>query len=480
MHSWHEFVWEGLYTGRHMKTLLIGVVTIAAFAFPSMAFAWGNAAGNGPNFPVNLDMSSSVTITATPNVITAGEETYVRWGTFLLSAEEHAQCTTNFTYTPRAGTMTDQGNGYWAIEDPGGYLNDYPTATKTYTVTCPRWYTTQLGQTTHHDTQTVSVTVTVVAASNTDLTASTIAPTSIVSGLPVTFTSTISNVGAEATPTGFTTLFQLAIDTAGTLASDIGTFARTTPLSASSNFTATYQYDNPPLAANSFLYLRSCADKSSGADVGSISESSEANNCSPWTRVDISATTIQCSDGIDNDSDGRIDTADTGDCTGPTDPTEGTEVTATLTANPTAVALGESSTLTWSSTGATSCTGIGFNTNGATSGSTSVSPANTANYIVTCTAPGGSDTASATVTVGAAATADISVAPERVASGSSATVTWSSTGATVCSVAGPGLSSAAVSGSQSVTVTKQQTYTISCGTATDSATVNIIPRFEEF
>ena len=73
--------------------------------------------------------------------------------------------------------------------------------------------------------------------------------------------------------------------------------------------------------------------------------------------------------------------------------------TASLTANPTSIPLGNSSTLTWSSTNATSCSGFGFNTGGATSGSLAVSPASTTTYTVSCTGAGGTTDANATVTV---------------------------------------------------------------------------------
>jgi Concanavalin A-like lectin/glucanases superfamily/Phosphoesterase family/Pectate lyase superfamily protein len=76
--------------------------------------------------------------------------------------------------------------------------------------------------------------------------------------------------------------------------------------------------------------------------------------------------------------------------------------TASLSANPTSITSGQSSTLTWSSTNATSCTGTGFSTGNAVSGSVSVSPTATTHYSVSCTGSGGTASASATVTVGAA------------------------------------------------------------------------------
>ena len=76
--------------------------------------------------------------------------------------------------------------------------------------------------------------------------------------------------------------------------------------------------------------------------------------------------------------------------------------TVTLTANPTTINSGQSSTLTWSSTNATSCsatTPSGWTSSTATSGTQSVSPTTTTTYTITCTGTGGSTPATATVTV---------------------------------------------------------------------------------
>ncbi len=74
--------------------------------------------------------------------------------------------------------------------------------------------------------------------------------------------------------------------------------------------------------------------------------------------------------------------------------------TAALSANPVSILSGDTSTLTWSSTNATSCTGSGFSTGSATSGSAPVTPSSTTGYSVTCYGAGGpSAPASATVNV---------------------------------------------------------------------------------
>lgn len=75
-------------------------------------------------------------------------------------------------------------------------------------------------------------------------------------------------------------------------------------------------------------------------------------------------------------------------------------VTAALSANPKAITVGQTSTLSWSSTNAGSCTGGGF-TASQTSGTAIVSPTVTTSYSITCTAGADPATAMTTVTVNA-------------------------------------------------------------------------------
>jgi hypothetical protein len=72
--------------------------------------------------------------------------------------------------------------------------------------------------------------------------------------------------------------------------------------------------------------------------------------------------------------------------------------TASLSANPTSINPGQSSTLSWSSTNATSCTGGNFILTGM-SGSAVVKPIVTTTYSITCSGNGGSASAKATVSV---------------------------------------------------------------------------------
>ena len=97
----------------------------------------------------------------------------------------------------------------------------------------------------------------------------------------------------------------------------------------------------------------------------------------------------------------------------------GVPVAVSLTATPTAIALGGSSTLAWEGVNATSCTGSGFQTGGEVSGSVSVSPTETTGYSVTCSGAGGATSPpdTATVTVGPAVTASLSASPTAIATG---------------------------------------------------------------
>ncbi len=186
-------------------------------------------------------------------------------------------------------------------------------------------------------------------------------------------------------------------------------------------------------------------------------------------------------------------------CTGPTSQSCNTQACApiaTLFANPHTIDNGQSSTLIWSSTNATSCTSAGgFSTGGATSGSASTGVlTSTQNYQINCTGPGGStDSNIATVKV-LFPTVSINAVPDRVANGGSTTLSWSAVDASSCTITKNGTmwrtltapDSRTISGSASDTVNAQTTYIISCtndtstSAATDTQIVNVAGDFQEF
>ena len=146
--------------------------------------------------------------------------------------------------------------------------------------------------------------------------------------------------------------------------------------------------------------------------------------------------------------------------------------TCTLSASPTAIQTGGSSTLSWTTTNASAFSinqGIGSLAPVA-AGSTSVSPTATITYTGTATGPGGTVHCAATVTVTstppppAAPTCTLSASPAAIQTSGSSTLSWTTTNATSFSIdqsIGPVIPVA--SGSKSVSPPTTTTYT---GTAT--------------
>jgi hypothetical protein len=150
---------------------------------------------------------------------------------------------------------------------------------------------------------------------------------------------------------------------------------------------------------------------------------------------------------------------------------------AGISGNPTTIAAGGSSTLTWTTANAVSADLNG--TNVALNGSQVVSPTTTTTYRITAHAANGTtDWGQVTITVtpgGGGPTASITANPTTITSGGSSTLTWSSTNATSATLNG---ASVAVNGSQVVSPTATTTYTFiaksaSGATATSTATVTV-------
>lgn len=154
------------------------------------------------------------------------------------------------------------------------------------------------------------------------------------------------------------------------------------------------------------------------------------------------------------------------------------KVRVTLSAAPSTIDEGQSSTLSWSARSATSCS-ASWTSSSATSGSESVSPAATTTYSISCTDGRRSASDSVTVIVNAvttpAPTVSLSASPATIDAGQLATLSWSSTDANTCSASWT--SSSATSGSESVSPGATTTYSISCdgdgGSASDSSSVTV-------
>jgi hypothetical protein len=158
----------------------------------------------------------------------------------------------------------------------------------------------------------------------------------------------------------------------------------------------------------------------------------------------------------------------------------------TMSFNPTTIATGKSTTLTWSSTNATTCSASGaWSGSQAVSGTLTVTPtaAGSPTYTLMCTGDGGSGSNSATLTVVAAPTVTVSVSPTTITVGQSATVTWSSANATTCTGSGAWSGNQALTGTLTVmpSTAGSMTYTLACVGSGDTVsksttlTVNAAP-----
>lgn len=183
--------------------------------------------------------------------------------------------------------------------------------------------------------------------------------------------------------------------------------------------------------------------------------------------------------------------------------------TITFTSNPSGIEQGKSSTLTWSSTNATSCTATGgWTGTKATSGSQIISNiTEPTTYTLTCTGPGGGTISQTEVSVYVVdifpdrvcptgttgtypncvitvtpiedTTVTIKASPSSIPYGGQTTLTWSSTNATSCVASNSWSGSKATSGSVSfgIYVNNPTTYTLTCtgpgGTVSASTKVTI-------
>jgi hypothetical protein len=164
--------------------------------------------------------------------------------------------------------------------------------------------------------------------------------------------------------------------------------------------------------------------------------------------------------------------------------------TTTLSFNgsPLSILNGATSTLTWNSANATSCTASnGWSGAKSLSGTQVVSPSATTTYKLTCSGAGG--TASSTVVIGVTAssspatstptipTLTFNGSPLSITDGATSTLTWSSTDTTSCTASNGWAGSKALSGNQIVAPTSTTTYALSCtgagGTASSTVTIGV-------
>ncbi|NND65746.1 MAG: hypothetical protein HKM24_07260 [Gammaproteobacteria bacterium] len=158
--------------------------------------------------------------------------------------------------------------------------------------------------------------------------------------------------------------------------------------------------------------------------------------------------------------------------------------TVSLTASPTTITEGASSTLTWTVTNATSCSASDAWSGAklATGSSEMVMPLVTSTYTLSCTGIGGTRSDSVTVTVNPLVTdpptVSLTATPNPIDQGNASVISWVTTNATSCSASGAWSGGKdSKGGSESVSPSATSTYTLTCmgdgGSDDDSVTVTV-------
>jgi len=154
-----------------------------------------------------------------------------------------------------------------------------------------------------------------------------------------------------------------------------------------------------------------------------------------------------------------------------------------FSASPSSITAGTSTSLSWSTSGATSIAiSPGGFTSTAASGTTGVSPSVTTAYTLTATNGSGSVTSVLTVTVTSSGAAkptitSFTASPASISAGATSTLNWVTSGATNIAISPSGFTSATASGETTVSPSTTTVYTLTAtndaGSVTSNATVTI-------
>ncbi len=126
---------------------------------------------------------------------------------------------------------------------------------------------------------------------------------------------------------------------------------------------------------------------------------------------------------------------------------------------------GASTTLSWSASNATGCSATGaWSGSRDVSGSVTVAPDATSTYTLSCTGEGGSDSASATLSVSVdAPTLNLSSSDDLIDQGGGVTLSWSTTSAETCSASGGWSGAKSTAGNEFIgDIDSSTTFTLNC------------------
>ena len=433
------------------------------------ALLFSGCGGGGPSNFGSTNPSPTVSITASPTSIAAGES-----ATLTVTAS-------NAT----AVTVTGSDGSSYTLQANGGTESAKPTATTTYTATATGAGGTASATATVTMASTPTPTPTVTITAN---------PNSITAGGSSTLTVTATNATQVTVSGSDGATYKLAA-TGGTQS--------VTP-SVTTTYTATATGPSGSITATASVSVGAAAAPT--VQILANPTSDAAGSTSTLTVTATNATQV-----IVTGTDGSTYTLGPTGGTLPVTPSVTTTYTATATgaggtitatakvtvvppmtptvtisANPTTINDGGSSTLTVTATNATAVKVTGTDGTSyplqASGGTSSVRPTTTTTYTATASGPGGTITATAIVTVTPtpAPTVTITANPNSITAGGSSTLTVTATNATQVTVSGSDGATyklAATGGTQSVTPSVTTTYTATAtgpsGSITATASVSV-------
>ncbi|MCX6754119.1 MAG: hypothetical protein NTV03_03645, partial [Candidatus Nomurabacteria bacterium] len=216
-----------------------------------------------------------------------------------------------------------------------------------------------------------------------------------------------------------------------------------------------------------------CIDAKGSKGSGNVYVTVSPNNISntfPTIKVTAYPTVTECNDGKDNDKDGLIDIKDPNcheenDLTKPYNAKSYSESSyKTVTPPNKPIAVGETSTISWTSTNTTSCdAGIGTSTNPNGSFITEAL-SESRSYTVTCKGDKGEVSSDAFVNVLDVykfPVVTVTATPASVDSGKTSKISWTSTNATSCN-AGIGRGTGTTGSFDTGPLVKTTSYTVTC------------------
>jgi hypothetical protein len=348
-----------------------GSLSVAPAATTTYTLSCTGAGGRGSaSATVTVVPAPTLTLTANPDTIAVGQTSTLTWS------------------STSATTCTADG-GWSGSRAASGTENVSPTSTTTYTLSCTGTGGSASAAATVAISSTPAAPVVTLAAS----------PAAIASGQSSTLTWSSTNATACTAGGGWT-----GTKTTSGSQSVSPTSTTTYRLSCTGTGGAGSDSATVTIVAAPTVSLAAAPDTVAAGTASTLTWSStNATGCTAsggWTGTKATSGSQSVSPGA---------TTKYGlTCTGPGGTASDSAIvtvlaapTVTLTADPATITSGQSSTLTWSSTGATTCTASGgWAGTKTTSGTQSVSPTGTTTYTLACTGAGGTTTRSVTVTVG--------------------------------------------------------------------------------